>query len=53
MSQWQVLLYLSVLFCHTPSVRLVYNVGACPSSRSIKRSDESSLIQDIWFEIVQ
>ena len=53
MSQRQVLLYLSVLFCHTPSVRSVYDVGACPSSRSIKHSDEPSLIQDTWFEIVQ
>jgi len=53
MSQWQVLLYLSVLFCRTPSVRSVYDVCACPSSRSIKRSDEPSLYQDTWFEIVQ
>jgi len=53
MSQRQVLLYLSVLFCRTSSVRSVYDINACPSSRSIKRSDEPSLIQDTWFEIVQ
>jgi len=53
MSQRQVLLYLSVLFCHTPFLRSVYDIGACLSSRSIKRSDEPSLIQDTWFEIVQ
>ena len=34
-------------------VRLVYNVCACPSSRSIKRSVEPSLYQDTWFEIVR
>ena len=53
MSQRQALLYLSVLFCHTPSARSVYNVCACPSSRLIKHSDEPSLYQDTWFEIVQ
>ena len=53
MSQRQALLYLSGLFCHTPSVRLVYDIGACPSSRSIKCSDEPSLLQNTWFEIVQ
>jgi len=53
MSQRQVLLYLSVLFCCTPSVRSVYDINACLSSRSIKHSDEPSLIQDTWFEIVQ
>jgi len=53
MSQRQVLLYLSVLFCRPPSVRSVYDVNACPFLRSIKHSDEPSLIQDTWFEIVQ
>jgi len=42
-----------VLFCHTPSIRSVYDISACPSSRSIKHSDEPSLLQDTWFEIVQ
>ena len=53
MLQRQALLYLSVLFCRTPSVRSVYNINACPSSRSIKHSGEPSLLQDTWFEIVQ
>ena len=53
MSQWQAFLYLSVQFYRTPFVRSVYNVCACPSSRSIKHSDEPSLYQDTWFEIVQ
>jgi len=53
-SQRQALLYLpcSVL-SYLLSIRSVYNIGACPSSRSTKRSDEPSLLQDTWFEIVQ
>ena len=53
MSQRQALLYLSVLFCRTPSVRSVYDIGACPFSRSIKHSGEPSLLQDTWLEIIQ